>query len=128
MVEGTVTPGEIIEIDPTKAIRKASRTPLAWLLALIVSFFSEYFKKMQFPRICWQKAQASTDGMPGKNGSEVIAINTALKRGKSGYKVKLLILFHLLQKNWQFIWKTKAMFKVEINFLRLNCWDFSMNG
>jgi hypothetical protein len=29
MVEGTVTPGEIIEIDPTKAIRKASWTPLA---------------------------------------------------------------------------------------------------
>ena len=44
MVEGTVTPGKIIEIDPTKAIRKASRTPLAWLLALLVSFFSEYFK------------------------------------------------------------------------------------
>ena len=44
MVEGTVTPGEIIEIDPTKAIKKAARTPLAWLLALIVSFFSEYFK------------------------------------------------------------------------------------
>ena len=39
MVEGTVTPGEIIEIDPTKAIKKASRTPLAWLLALLVSFF-----------------------------------------------------------------------------------------
>ena len=39
--EGTVTPGEIIEIDPTKAIKKASRTPLAWLLALLVSFFSE---------------------------------------------------------------------------------------
>jgi hypothetical protein len=31
MVEGTVTPGEIIEIEPTKAIRKALRTPLAWL-------------------------------------------------------------------------------------------------
>jgi hypothetical protein len=44
MVEGTNTPGEIIEIDPTKAISKASRTPLAWLLALIVSFFSEYYK------------------------------------------------------------------------------------
>ena len=44
MVEGTVTSGEIIEIDPTKAIKKASRTPLAWLLALLVSFFSEYFK------------------------------------------------------------------------------------
>ena len=44
MVEGTVTPGEIIKIDPTKAIKKAARTPLAWLLALIVSFFSEYFK------------------------------------------------------------------------------------
>ena len=45
MVEGTVvTPGEIIEIDPTKAIKKAARTPLAWLLALIVYFFSEYFK------------------------------------------------------------------------------------
>ena len=44
MVEGTITPGEIIEIDPTKAIKKASRTPLAWLLALLVSFFSEYFK------------------------------------------------------------------------------------
>jgi hypothetical protein len=45
MVEGTVIPGEIIEIDPTKAIRKASRTSLAWLLALIMSFFSEYFKE-----------------------------------------------------------------------------------
>ena len=44
MVEGTITPGAIIEIDPVKAIRKASRTPLAWLLVLIVSFFSEYFK------------------------------------------------------------------------------------
>ena len=44
MVEGTFTFREIIEIDPTKAIRKASRTPLAWLLALIVSFLSEYFK------------------------------------------------------------------------------------
>ena len=45
MVEETVTPGEIIKIDPTKAIKKASRTPLAWLLALLVSFFSEYFKE-----------------------------------------------------------------------------------
>jgi hypothetical protein len=43
MVEGTITSGEIIKIDPTKATRKSSRTSLAWLLALIVSFFSEYF-------------------------------------------------------------------------------------
>ena len=40
MVEWTVNLGEFIEIDPTKAIRKASRTPLAWLLVLLVSIFS----------------------------------------------------------------------------------------
>ena len=45
LVEGTITPGEIIEIDTTKAIRKASRTPLARLLELIVSFFSKYFRR-----------------------------------------------------------------------------------
>ena len=45
MVEGTVTPGEIIKIDPTKAVKKDSRTPLAWLLALLVTFFLGIFQR-----------------------------------------------------------------------------------
>ena len=39
--------------------------------------------KMQFPRIGRQRARTLTDEMPGRNGSEVIAINIALKRGSS---------------------------------------------
>ena len=120
MVEGTVTPGEIIKIDTTKAIKKVARTPLAWLLALIVSFFSEYFKgnydtKFSIggtvqkpspdavPKDSPQKARTLTDGLPGKNGFEVTATNTVLKHGKYGYKVKRFIRFHLLPKIWLFI-------------------------
>ena len=32
--------------------------------------------------------KALTDGMPGKNGFEVIVTNIVLKHGKYGYKVK----------------------------------------
>ena len=38
MVDGEVTPGAVIEIDPAKAM---SRIPLAWVMTQLVKFFSE---------------------------------------------------------------------------------------
>jgi hypothetical protein len=32
MVDGEVTPGAVIEIDPAKAMKKTSRVPLAWVV------------------------------------------------------------------------------------------------
>jgi len=51
MVDGEVTPGAVIEIDPAKAMKKSSRAPLAWVVTQLVIFFSEYFKSSYDTRL-----------------------------------------------------------------------------
>ena len=51
MVDGEVTPGAVIEIDPAKAMKKSSRIPLAWVMTQLVIFFSEYFKSSYDTRL-----------------------------------------------------------------------------
>ena len=49
MVDGEVTPGAVIEIDPAKAMKKSSRVPLAWVVTQSVIFFFEYLKAATIP-------------------------------------------------------------------------------
>jgi hypothetical protein len=51
MVDGEVTPGAVIEIDPAKAMKKSSRVPLAWVVTQLVIFFSEYIKSSYDTRL-----------------------------------------------------------------------------
>ena len=51
MVDGEVTPGAVIEIDPAKAMKKSSRAPLAQVVTQLVIFFSEYFKSSYDTRL-----------------------------------------------------------------------------
>ena len=51
MLDGEVTSGAVIEIDPAKAMKKSSRVPLAWVVTQLVLFFSEYFKSSYDTRL-----------------------------------------------------------------------------
>ena len=51
MVDGEVTPGAVIEIDPAKATKKSSRVILAWVMTQLVIFLSEYFKSSYDTRL-----------------------------------------------------------------------------
>ena len=49
MVNGEVTPGAVIEIDPAKAMKKSSRAPLAWVVTQLVIFSLNILKAVMIP-------------------------------------------------------------------------------
>jgi hypothetical protein len=49
MVDGEVTPGAVIEIDPAKAMKKSLRAPLAWVVTQLVIFSPNILKAATIP-------------------------------------------------------------------------------